>query len=326
MLRRAAENLVWIGRYLERAESALRVIEAECLLSLDHDRDPAVTWKALFTALGDPSAGGQGLFGSRDRAVHWLLLEPGNPNSVLSCLQSARENARVLRDLFPGRLMDQANRLQAILLAELNEPAASLNEMLEELARSLAAWHGLAEGSLSRDETWHLLHLGGMLERADQTSRLLDANVLLIQDPGLGLGGSMEAPWRDLLQIASGLEMYRRKAGAVEPERVVRFLMLDGQFPRSMKHCLAEALKSLEALPWGAVSEAARRLGALHAQMAFWSPSEPVLPGLHERLDALQLGLIQVGDALGEGLFNPFAGEDPALPSPRGDRMEAQQQ
>jgi uncharacterized alpha-E superfamily protein len=222
--------------------------------------------------------------------------------------------------------MDQANRLHFILLAELSEPAASLNEMLEELARALAAWHGLAEGSLSRDETWHLLHLGGMLERADQTSRLLDANVLLINDSVLGLGSSIEAPWRDLLQIASGLEMYRRQAGAVAPERVVRFLMLDGRFPRSMKHCLAEAMKSLEALPWGAVGEAARRLGAMHAQLAYWSPAEPVLPGLHERLDAFQLGLNRVGDALGEGLFNPFAEEDPALMSPRGDPMEAQQQ
>jgi uncharacterized alpha-E superfamily protein len=95
MLSRVAESVHWMSRYIERAENVARFIAVNLNLMLDLPVGSSQQWQALVDAIGDTQA-----FATRygrateQNVIHFLTFDPENPNSIVSCLRAARENAR----------------------------------------------------------------------------------------------------------------------------------------------------------------------------------------------------------------------------------------
>ncbi|MDE2007677.1 MAG: alpha-E domain-containing protein, partial [Rhodospirillales bacterium] len=226
-------------------------------------------------------------------------------------VRAARENARTLRPLISTEMWVQLNvfhnRLTTVTAADLTP--GRLSPLLAQVKEGCQTHTGITEGTFFRDEGWYFYQLGRYLERADQTTRLLDVkyHVLLPeqQDPGSAVDVSQ---WNALLRSAAGYHAYRRlHAGELTPSRVAGFLLLNRRFPRSVYLCVREAelllaeLSARYGLRGGA--GAAEALDALRGLLAGMTIDQVLIGGLHEFLDRAQRELIATGAALATGFF-----------------------
>ena len=330
MLSRTANALTWMARYLERAEAAARLADVNLALSLDMDRDwdQGRAWDAVVATTGDLDAFRERYpQSSRDSALRFLVLDQENPNSVANCVREARENARTVRERLPGEAWELINSVYLRLgPAATHGGGAQVEELLEAVKATASQLEGLLSASLLRDEGWHFVQLGRFLERADQTTRLVDVQHALLErgdsaDPG------HELRWEAVLKSASGLTMYRRRHGVTDGRQVARFLLLDAGFPRSAAYCLnaaEKALRGLSGTPDGQfVNAAEKALGKLAAQLRYTELEDVLDEGIHLWLDRVQAQLIEVGGRINAVYFEPGAG--PA-PTPTFEQPQQQQQ
>ncbi|GIX47504.1 MAG: hypothetical protein KatS3mg131_1715 [Candidatus Tectimicrobiota bacterium] len=261
---------------------------------------------------------------SKESVIGFLTFDADYPNSIVACIQKARDNARTVREVISSEMWEQVNSFYLMV----REAAASGRAMEEPHAFFTAvkmASHlfvGITDTTMTHGEAWHFSRLGRMLERADKTSRLLDVKYFILLPSVADVGTPFDdIQWAAVLKSASALEMYRKRHGRLRPDRIAEFLILDREFPRAIHHCLVKAQESLHAIsgsPPGTFSNAAeRRLGRLRAELDYAQIQDIIAGGLHEFLDALQARLNGVGDAIFETFFalRPL---EPSLLYPRG--------
>ena len=312
MLSRVADSIYWMSRYIERAENVARCVEVNVHLTLDlAAAATAEQWEALVTTSGD-----RALFAerfavpSRTNVIKFLAFDVENPNSILSCLTAARENARLIREVITSEMWEQLNMFY-LLVRDAARDASVLEAPQDFLTHVRMASHlftGVTDATMSHGEAWRFCRLGRKLERADKTTRILDVKYFLLLPTVEEVGTPADdVQWIAVLRSASALEMYRKRYGRVAPDRVVDFLLLDREFPRAVHYCLIAADESLHAIsgtPIGTFSNAAeQRLGQLRSELAYTDVADIVAAGLHEFLDGLQLRLNRVGDAIHETFF-----------------------
>jgi uncharacterized alpha-E superfamily protein len=108
--------------------------------------------------------------------------------------------------------------------------------------------------------------------------------------------------WAAVLKSVSGFEMYRKKYGRIAPADVVDFLVMDDEFPRAVRFCIASASESLQAITGTAAGAFRYRseqlMGQLRAELDFTSVETVILGGLHEYLDRLQLKMNEIDGSL----------------------------
>jgi len=307
MLSRAADSIYWIGRYMERAENVARFIDVNLHHMLDLPPGTPGQWKPLVAVTGD-------LYRfleryettTRESAIQFLTFDPGNPNSILSTLRAARENARATRDVMSSDMWEHLNAtyLQVSDDDAFERVRHSPYDFFSELKMAGRLFEGLADDTMSHGEAWHFCRLGRFIERADKISRMIDFKYFL---PG---GAPMEEiEWSVVLQSASALELYRKRHGRLQREKIVAFLLLDREFPRSVHFCLTGAEESLHAVTGTPIGTfrilAEQRLGQLRSELAFARAEEILADGLHEYIDAFQLKLNLASDAVTEAFFVP---------------------
>ncbi|MCC6216842.1 MAG: alpha-E domain-containing protein [Polyangiaceae bacterium] len=239
MLSRVADALYWMGRYVERAEHAARVLEVTRQLLLDvREVDPAAAelhWQGARVALSMPEA--------TDACA--VAFDEHEPGSIASSVARARENARQVREVISSEMWEHLNQTYWALREASQQPAREdeLSATLGSVVSAGFSWAGVTDGTMRRGEGWLWIKLGQEVERADRVARLLavrgsDASGA----PARSLGGGDNVLWPTLLRGASALEAYRKVHPArVDPRRVVDFLVLDREFPRSVRHCVAQA-------------------------------------------------------------------------------------
>ena len=252
MLSRVANSIYWMARYIERAENTARFVDVAEQMTLGRgdgvDRASA-EWSPLISAIADDETFAEA-YGevTPEKVARFLLLDPENPNSVLSCVSAARENARTVREVTSSEMWNEINRLYHRLrsASDLSGTSHAINLCEATKAGSLA-FQGITAATLARGTGWDFLKLGTMLERADKTSRLLDVKYYLLLPTVEHVGSPLDqVQWSALLRSVSSLEMYRQRFGAITPQNVVRFLVLDEYFPRSLLFCLFEAQTALD--------------------------------------------------------------------------------
>ena len=218
------------------------------------------------------------------------------------------------------------NRLKAIALAELVPDA--LSALLTEIKQACQTFAGITEGTFYRDQAWYFYQLGKYLERADQTTRLLDTKYKLLTRADDGAGHDRIGQWHALLRSASGYHAFRRvHSSDLNPARVVGFLLFNSNFPRSVYLCVREidaALYDLK-LRFGvrAGNDVAEALDTLRAILAGRSTEEVLGGGLHDFLDFVQSALIDITDRLSAAFFGqapPIATS--AAPAELADRAQ----
>jgi len=311
VLSRAAESVYWMSRYAERAENVARFLDVSLEVMLDLPDTRGNPWGAVVAATGD-EAGFAERYGAatRDSVVRFLTVDLGSPNSIFSCLQLARENARSIREAISSEMWEQINKWY-LLVRDFAASPAMVDDPHELLAVVKEASHlfvGVTYLTMTHGEAWHFGRLGRVLERADQTSRIVDAKEALIDARPADVGGSLDGiDLSALLRSVSALEMYRKRHGPLDHSQVIAFLVLDKWFPRSIRHCLEKGQESLRAIT-GASSEAPctrpeRLLGRLAAEYEYAVTEEILDAGLHEHLDLLQSKLNDVGAAIFDTFF-----------------------
>ena len=301
MLSRVAESLYWIGRYVERAEDTSRLLDVHVHTLLE---DPWVDEQAACRNV--LSVMGVEVDGPVDvrRTVDRLAFAPGDTSSIVGALAAARENARGVREALSSELWEA---LYATFHALPSQQAAAdrhgphgFFRYVRERAGLVA---GLLDGTMPRDDGWRFLVLGRSLERVDMTARLLWAR-------GQQRGAS--AAWIGLLKSCSAHEAYLRTyRAAVEPEKVVEFLVLDRLFPRSIYASLVQAERCLAELDPNTgrtgVDDAARRfLGRVRTDLEF-RVSQDLLDDLPSLLGVLQTTCADTASALSARYFHHTA-------------------
>jgi uncharacterized alpha-E superfamily protein len=311
MLSRVADSLYWMSRYIERAENVARFIDVNLHMTLDLPVGAVEQWDPLVATTGDHETFTE-RYGtaSRENTIHFLAFDSTNPNSIVSCLKLARENARSVRQFITAEMWEQVNKFY-LMANSSSAPQRAVEAPHDFFSDIMTASHlflGITDATMSHGEGWDFCTMGRMLERADKTSRILDVKYFMLL-PSVGYVGTPydDILWGAVLRSTSGFEMYRKRHHQISPERVVDFLVLDREFPRAIHHCVIEAEEALRAIsgtPGGTFQNAAEQhLGRVRAELAYLRVAEIIETGLHEFLDALQNKLNVSGQAIYETFF-----------------------
>jgi uncharacterized alpha-E superfamily protein len=314
MLSRVADAVYWMSRYIERAENVARFIDVNQAISLGGRIGSSDQWAPLIYASGDAEQFKE-LYGefSRQNVIRFLTFDRRNPNSILSCVANARENARTIRDILSTAMWESINRFYLRMREALAHEKSILNQpydFLERVKRSSHQVIGVTGVTLSHGEAWNFALLGRQLERADKTSRILDVKYFILLPDASHVGSTVDiVQWSALLESSSALHMYRKRYGRILPKNVVEFLILDRHFPRSMRFSLNEAEQCLHAItgvPIGMFATRAEQLmGMLNARLNYSHAQEIIGGGLHEFIDEAQEKINDIGGAIHEQFFEP---------------------
>ena len=249
LLSRDAENIYWAGRYLERAESSARLVKVHTELFLDLPKSAGVGWAPLLAVCGTVEAY-EDLHSEpdEDEVVAFLLGDEKNECSILTSLDRARDNIRSTRSVFPREAFHIVNEL-FVRSAETVSGAVGRRARIAWLDRVIATsqrLRGMLESTMCRDAASGFLRIGQLVERADMSTRVLDVQAGRALDGAGSLEPYADVTWMAALRSLAGYEVYRRRA-FVGPsaEGVLRFVLQDPHFPRSIEHCLIEISQHL---------------------------------------------------------------------------------
>jgi uncharacterized alpha-E superfamily protein len=310
LLARYADCIFWLARYVERAENLARILDVNETFS--RDSRGGQNWRSIVQLNSDE----EHFSASHDApaahsVVNFYVIDRDNPTSIVSTLRYARENARTLRPLISTEMWVQLNvfynrltELGAEDLAPGN--LAALFAMIKEACQTHT---GITEGTFFRDQGWYFYQIGRYIERADQTTRLLDIKYHLLLPSVADVGSPVDvSQWNALLRSAAGYHAYRRlHAASTTPARVAGFMLLNNAFPRSVHHCVREVgrllgeVKSHHGLRNG--NDAAEELDRLQAVLGTFEISRILRSGLHEFLDSIQRQLMAVTRELSIAFF-----------------------
>jgi uncharacterized alpha-E superfamily protein len=310
LLSRYAENLFWLGRYMERVENLARVLDVTDTF-VRHGADQS-GWESVVRINADE----QPFFklhraATAETVLHFYLVDRENPNSIMSSIFAARENARALRPLISTEMWAHinvfSNKVRTLTAADAAPSRVSaLCTFLKEACQTHA---GITEGTLFRDQCWSFYCIGKYLERGDQTSRLVDIKYHTLLPSVRDVGGAVDvAQWQALLRAASGYHAFRRVyPSEMTPAQVAGFLLLNHSFPRSVVLCVSQVETYLATLSSGyglrGAYAAQERLDELRAALLD-QPIEMILQrGLHEFSDYVQLQLTFVHDAVARAFW-----------------------
>jgi len=328
MLSRVANTLYWMVRYVERADNMARLIDVNEQLLLDFEKIDSMRlggfWMPIVLATGDDELFGE-LYDNAGSAevIRFLAGDRRNPNSIVSCVALARENARMVRDQLSDELWEELNALYLFITSD--EGARLLRDdppkFHATVRRSVLTFHGIAASTISRTQIWDFMDLGRYLERADKTTRFLDISNFL--PPGAdGTAGSPEVlHWNAILRSCGAMGAFRAEDGGEPgPLAVSRLLLFSATFPRSVRFCIRrvdECLHGISGTQQGTYADAAEReCGRLKAELDFGSAEEVYRSGLHDNLDHLQSRFNTIGEAVFRSYVSMPEAMDMARESP----------
>lgn len=309
MLSRVANALYWMSRYLERANNVARFIDVNLRLMLDMRvvRQQG-QWEPLIKTSGNETEFLE-RYTTFDEAsvVAFLTFDAKNPNSILSCVESARENARTVREMISSDLWICINEFYHLVKKHSRKRhIANLQSFYAEVNNFNNLIVGIQQDSISHTEAWHFINLGKMLERADKTARLLDVKYFLLlphSDEVNSLHDIIE--WGAVLQSASALEMYQKQFHRVNYHDVAKFLIFDPNFPRAMKYCVDSAAASLQKITYIIDIEvpAEKEMHKLQHALGAAVLDDILHHGLHEFIDLFQFNLNILDQAIYQSFF-----------------------
>lgn len=313
MLSRVANSIYWMCRYIERAENVARFISVNLNLLLDMPGEGGKHWEPLVMITGD-----QEYFEdkyttySKEAVIEFLTFDREYFNSIVSCLAAARENARSIREIISSEMWEHINTFYLEMADPKHHPMAlkDPHKFFKIIQMRSHLFTGLMDSTMSHGEAWNFARMGMMLERADKTSRILDVKYFMLL-PQVDLVNTPvdNIQWTAVLKSASAFEMYRKEHHLINPRMVASFLIFDGNFPRSIRHCVAKAQVCLERIMngsanGGTVNPAEKLLGRLNADLEYTDIDDVINQGMHEYLDNLQTRLNRIDIAVGVAFFN----------------------
>lgn len=311
MLSRLADSMYWMARNLERAGETARLMEINLLYLVEAEEDMTEEdrWRPILQITSSETLYARQFEGSAittPRVLHLISAGRDNPCSIRTCLRLFRENARVARDRISKEMWEAVNeiwmgfndRLKGQLTAE------RASSMFVELRNQVARFNGLVASTMMRGEAYAFYQLGGCIERADMTARIMDVKYHIIL-PDLSMVGSAldYYQWAALLKSLSGFEAFRRSYHSdFMPADVAEFVVLNRDFPRSIFFSVERAGSALQVI--GVEGKDATRVGFERLSgMVQTTAAEISAQGLHEYLEALLESIGTFHSAMAEDYF-----------------------
>ncbi|MDX2226319.1 MAG: alpha-E domain-containing protein [Verrucomicrobiae bacterium] len=339
MLSRVAECLYWMSRSIERIENIARIVDVNTQLMLDLPTLQAEklsgNWTPLVMALGDDVTFRKlKRAGSQAGVIDFMVFDRDNPNSILGCLSSARENARTVREQISTEMWGEINRFYLWITSKnaRMEYEKSAYDFFQHIKESCHRFRGTTDATMSHDEGWDFIQMGLHIERTDKTSRILDDEFYLLGKLS-HLQGAEQLQLNAVLRSCSARLAYQRLYASVfTPVNVAEFLLLSPDFPRSVLfnvRSLDEALRRISGAPSGTFSNTPEKLsGRLLADLRYSEIADYLSRGLHQTMDELQLRLNSLGEAIAKSYMHQA---EPAIlrslrPMKKSAAQSAQQQ
>lgn len=293
-------------RSLERAENTARLLDAGFRMALTRGLSAASEeWRSVLITLGlDSEFAATGGDYTGPVVTNFVLRAPENTASVLSMIESARTNARMVRTAITREVWEATNECWMVLGDLLARPVseANLGEVLDTIRRHTTLVRGAMEGTMLRNDIFNFARMGTHIERADNTARILDVkyHVLL---PSLAWVGSRldNAQWEMVLRSVAGERAFRwLNAGVLEPKGIAEFLILDGRFPRSLAFCYNKLASNMAGLAYGygETTPAHELLRQAQARLSQTGIAQIFEFGLHEFITAFINSNRQIADAI----------------------------
>lgn len=278
-------------RYLERIENTARLVEAGYRMSLTRSRTIQSEWESVITTAGmrdDYLAKHDGF--QTDKVIEYIIADRSNPNSLFSSMASARENARMTRTALTKDVWEAVNEKWLWLRKafEEGEHTSDLPNLLSQIRQHTALVRGAINGTMLRNDIYRFVRLGTLIERADNTARILDTKYYVLLPSSASVGSSLDTvQWEMILRSASAESSFHwLHGGEISPPAIVNFLIHDVRLPRSIAYCYDEIITTLSELE----KEYGRRtpahdLAEAHEAHITQSSSELIIgSGLHEFL------------------------------------------
>ncbi|WP_295145161.1 alpha-E domain-containing protein [uncultured Reyranella sp.] len=304
MLSSTAKNLYWMGRYLQRAKSTARLIEATQRMALQSRGEEAAGVAAIF-GMEDEFRQSQAQGERLASLIDFLVLDENNPSSIVNSIGAARRNAREERNNITVDVWESLNALWLELSARLRGNRATLDRgaLIESVKKQAVMIFGAAQVTLLRDEANNFLQLGAFLERADNTGRILDVKFHLLRPDGSASPEGLDYfAWSELLACIGAVRTYRRiYRSSLHPMKVAELMMLRRDVPRSVHHCLWMVDLNMRELAdaYGTRGEADRLAGELHARLRYARIDKVFEIGLATFLGQLRGDIGTLSDEIG---------------------------
>lgn len=306
MLSSVANRIYWMARYLERAENTARLINVYTHLLLDLPKRMRLGWEPIV----DITSGRDCFYSLYEEAdersvVRFMVSDVRNHDSILNALDMARANTRTIRDIIPREAWEQVNQLH--MNSKLNARSVVTQRHRYDYLRSVILGvqtiSGMLAGTMTHDECYDFLKMGRNLERADMTTRIIDvSSATLLPDMPEELTPFENLQWMSVLKSLTAYQMYRRQMHQrIRRADVLKFLLLQKNFPRSFCHTLSEVSECLEKLPRN--SKILRILAGLEKELLQAQLDEFDQQKLHVFIDELQLGVIKINNGISQSYF-----------------------
>ena len=307
ILSRVADSIYWLNRYVERVENYARLIETYQQLSLENADVTDPLWLALVESTAD-TQGFQETYSEirQDLVIEYLTFNRKNPNSIISCLYLAKENARSIREKISKDMWEAINELYNDVATYITKNPKELlsltrtSAFFRDIRRTCHAFYGISDGTLNHDETYYFALLGRAIERADKTTRILDLqSYMLTEETQAQFGEGQIFLGLALLKATSAHEMFNQAYSKITVENILEFLLLSRTFPRAIIASLLQiefALRCLAGEQKGFfINAAQKKVQRLLLETRHIDVSTLVGQGLNAYLDNLQVRLNEIG-------------------------------
>ena len=290
MLSRTADNLFWTARYMERADYLARILDsAQRLSAMPAAYGGQNLWESVIASAG----AGQMFYAKHEQATDrtvrdFLAFDPGNPSSIYSCLATARANGRAVRTALTTEMWECLNdawhQLQDMETSRAGREA--FTRFLEWVEQLTLQFDGSARRTMLRNDSYWFLRLGGAVERADNTARILDVKYHLLLPEREPVGGGLDHfQWTTILREVSALTAYHWVyRDRVKPWLVADLLILNPQMPRSLASCYEVTVRHLDLLAeaYGKAGQSQRLAHQVRSHLASARIEDVFQSGLHE--------------------------------------------
>jgi len=311
MLSKVAERVYWSTRYLERIESTARLITIYNQLLFDLPKTVNLSWYNLIriNILEDIFSKRYSVMEERN-VLAFMIGDSDNPSSIVTSLTALRENIRTTREVIPSDAWEMTNELNIYLQEHMRSGVnrRSRHQFLEHLIHSCQQIIGLYYCNMSRDVAWRFVELGMYLERADMTSRNLDAGLaaaLEISDDDQ-MVNSRQIIWGNVLRSLNAMESYRRTLrSSVSEADAMDFLLHNAEFPRAIAFCVAQLTDAADALPHSA--DVVKQLRTIQQQPLLASEEDSLGDPQRDQLNQLQIQLAQTHNVIADSWFPALA-------------------
>jgi uncharacterized alpha-E superfamily protein len=318
MLSRTADHLFWMSRYTERAENTARMLDINYQTTLLPQSATVAQagWEGLL-AISElmPLYEAWHKSVNAKEVMEFMVKDELNPSSIVSCIKSARENARAVRGTLTTEVWETQNQtwLEVQRMLKAGDFEADPAKFFEWVKFRSHLSRGVTVGTMLMDEALHFMRLGTFLERADNTARLVDVKFHAIQSDFYGDEFAKDQEydfyhWSAILRSVSGFEIYRKVyRNVIKPERVAELLILRPDMPRSLHASLNAVVENLSLVANEQSHETQRIAGKLRAELQYGRIDEILVNGLHAYLTQFLDRINALGGRISRDFLVPSA-------------------